>query len=231
MNRWLLTGALLVLLAPPAGAAEARLFVTAGAPFGVPGARTNLTIPCDGKGADTLYLSFDPGRDSPGMLGLSSSLYFHVAEGDSLGSFWKIDDMNVPNSPIRVVFEADTTRGFVTPFLSPGAGQGRYDYAAGSGRIRIIYAVAANAASPVEGGHIYGFARIIVRRPGEKQGGCGQPMCVEWHSASIALGMTDVFDANGGPRWATINSPDGMMCESFRTPYATKPWKPKTGKP
>jgi hypothetical protein len=231
MIRWLLTGACLALFAAPAAAYEARLYVTWKAPYGMPGAQENLTVACDGAGEDTLYLSFDPGRASPTMLGISGTVYFHAAEDDTLGRYWQIEDMNVKGSPVRVVFEADSSRGFTTPFLSPGAGQGRYDYVAGSGRLRMIWAVAANAASAVEAGHVYGWARVILKHPAAGQGGCGQPMCVEWHAATLAVGASDVFDANGGPRWASINSPGAKVCGTYRSSYASRTWKPKSGKP
>ena len=236
MIRWLFTGACLAVLAAPALAtpeiaAESRLFATWKAPYGMPGAQENLDIPCEGAGEDTLYLSFDPGRDTPGMLGLSGTIYFHAAEGDSMRSYWRIDDMNVKGSPIRVSFENDEQRGFNSPFQSPGAGQGRYDYVAGSGRLRIIYAVATNAASPVKAGQVYGWARVILKRPAKAQGGCGQKLCVEWHAATLALGPEDVSDTNGGPRWASINSPEGTICGAFRSTYTSKTWKPKSAKP
>jgi len=230
MIRWLLSGALLTMLAAPAAAAEARLMLSWNAPYGTSRARDAIVVPCDSAGVDTLYLSFDPGRDST-VIGMSATVYFHAAEGDTLGQFWKFDDMNGRYSPIRVSFDSDSAFGFTTPFLTPGAGQGRYDYVSGSGRVRMVYAIAANAASRVKAGHSYGLARLMVRRPPQGIGGCSQPMCVELHVATLAFAEQDVVDQNRGPRWVSINSPDGKVCETFRSTYGAKSWKPSGTKP
>jgi len=230
MLRWLLMAALLTVFAGPSAADEARLLLSWRAPFGFSRALENLSAPCDSSGVDTLYLSFDPGRDAPTFLGMSATLYFHAAEGDSLGDFWRIADMNQRGSPLRASFDSDSARGFQTPFESPGAGEGRYDYSAGSGRIRMIYAVAANAASPVKAGHMYGLARVMVRHPRSGMGGCGQPICVEWHVATLAFGASDVVDENRGARLVSINSPNGKVCDAYRSTNLTPVWKPKPPK-
>jgi len=232
MHRGLMLAVALTLLAGRAAAAgEPRLLLSWNAPYGSPRALENIAAACDSAGLDTLYLSFDPGRDSPTFLGMSGTLYFHAAGGDSLGSFWKIDDMNQPSSPLHVGFDSDSARAFQTPYETQGAGQGRYDYTIGSGRLRMIYAVPENGASPVKSGRVYGLARVTIRHPHSGAGGCAQPICVEWHDASLAFTTSGVVDANRGQRWVSLNSPNGKVCDSFRDTYAPKTWKPKSPKP
>src|SRR5215831_18883 len=188
---------LLILLAGAAHAAEPQLYLSWKVPYGEPGALEAISPPCDSSGVDTLYLSFDPGRDAPTFAGISASLYFHAPDGDSLGAYWRFDDINNrKESPLRVVFDPDSIPGFETPWKSQGMGGPHYDYVPGSGRIRMIYAVPNTGLGGISAGHRYGFARLLVRHPLKSQGGCGQPICVEWHVASLGFGPSDEADVN-----------------------------------
>ncbi|MEO5618817.1 MAG: hypothetical protein ABIS67_13705 [Candidatus Eisenbacteria bacterium] len=210
---------------PAARAAEPRLVLSWKAPFGTPGAASAIEAGCgDTTVVDTLYLSFDPGKDAPDFRGASANLYFHAQEGATLGDYWKQGGGGVNGAPLRVIFESDEDRGFMTPWNSQGAGAPFYDFVGGSGRLRIIYAIAGG--SPVRAGKLYGLARVLVRRAAEGTSGCGAPMCVEWHSAMFAYSVGEERGVNKGDRWVSLNSPGGKVCESSRGVAGVKTWRP-----
>jgi hypothetical protein len=231
MKPWFAPVLVLMLAAAPVFGDEARIFVTWGAPHGRPQARENVDAACDTTQVDTLYLSVDPGRDAPALVGMSATLYFHAAEGQALPDFWKIPDMNKAGSPLKVIFGPDAARGFSTPWTGQGMGQAQYDFSAGSGRLRMIYAIPAGTSDPVKRGKTYGVARVLVRRPSATVAGCGAPVCIEWHVASLAFGPGDEPLVNHGARLVALNSADGAACAPFRSATAPGTWKPKTAKP
>lgn len=245
--------ALVALVAPPAGAAtkskpaarpavsragaasvgtpvptRAAIYLSWNAPYGRPRAAGTLDAACgDTTIVDTLYLSVDPGRDAIELLGVSGSLYFHPREGEEISDFWKIKGGSLTGSPLRMVFGSDSTRDFVTPWpTAQGMGAPYYDFVGTSGRLRFIYAVPHGATPGVKRGKIYGFARLLIRRPASAEGGCGAPMCVEWHAATLGFGPKDEVAVNTGERWVSMNSPDGHVCDSQREMSGAKPWKP-----
>lgn len=215
--------------AASAVAFEPRIYMSWNAPYGRKGASATRTATCgDTLGADTLYLSVDPGRTSPDFRGVSAILYFHAAEGSVLGDFWKTAGRGIDGSPLSVTFDGDATRGFDPMGTSKGVGAPKYDFVAGSGRLRMIYAFPGGPEKALERGHRYGFARVIVHRPAVGQGGCGDPICVEWHSAKFAYAVDEEHDVNEGERWVSLNSPDGTVCAPSREATGTAaPWKPK----
>ncbi len=226
-----LVGAVPCFAAPAARAKkphEPRLLLTWNAPYGRPGATTTLDATGgDTTRVDTLYLCFDPGHDSAGFLGVSATLYFRAADGDTLGDYWQIKNNRLEGAPIRVVFDHDPDHGFDTPWAGgPGAGGPFYDFVAGSGRLRLLYAVPKFSAIPIKGGNVYGFARVLFRRPAATAGGYGAPICVEWQSSWLSYGGDDNLNVNRGARWVSINSPDGTSCDPFRDALAPKVWSP-----
>jgi len=206
---------------------EPRIFLSWNAPFGTPGATATLTAACpDSAAYDTLYLSFDPGRTSPDFRGVSATLYFHAAEGAALDDYWKRAGGGINGSPLRILFDSDPERDFVTLASDRGTGAPSYDFVSGSGRLRFIYAGPMGSIPVLEGGKRYGLARILVRRPAAGTSGCGVPMCVEWFSARLAYGTSEEKDTNRGERWAALNSPDGAVCGQVQGTKGVAPWKP-----
>ncbi len=210
---------------PAAPAPQPRLYLSWNAPYGTPRAAASIDAACgDTSAVDTLYLSFDPGRTVPDFRGLSANLYFHSEEGATLGEYWKQGGRGANGSPLTVSFASDPDNGFETPWITQGAGAPFYDFVSGSGRLRLIYAI--SVGSPVKAGNLYGFARVFVRRPAAGIGGCGAPMCVEWHSSWFAYSLKDEKDVNRGDRWVSINSPEGKVCRPVREVVGAKTWKP-----
>jgi len=231
MIRWLLLGALLLGVVPPAAGSEPRLLMSWRAPYGTPGARDNVDQTCDTTLVDTLYLSVDPGRAADHFLGVSATLYFHAPEGQGLTDFWKIADVHSADSPLKVVYSPDPARGFVMAWNAQGVGDAQYDYVGSSGRLRLIYAIASSGTNPVRPGKVYGVARVLLRHPGSGGDGCERPMCVEWHAASLAFGPLGEPMVNRGVRWVSINSPGAKVCDPVRDILPHPAWHPKTAKP
>ena len=211
---------------PQAGSGEARLFLSWNAPYGEPRATAAIAAPCGEGTTDTLYLSFDPGKDAPGFVGGSAVLYFQAAPGSELPERWKKG--TAADSPVRVTFDADPDHGFLTPWSSQAAGGPYYDVLAGRGRLRLIYAMAANSGSGVKAGTLYGFARVLVPRSPAGAADCSTPLCIEWSSASLAYARDDERNVEQGERWVTVNSPDGTACVRGRSSFGAAPWKPRT---
>ena len=214
-------------------APKPQLYLSWNAPYGTQRAAANIDAACgDTSRVDTLYLSFDPGKDAPDFRGLSANLYFHAEEGATLADHWK-KGSGINGSPLRVIFESDPEREFITLWTPQAAGAPFYDFVSGSGRLRIIYAISGGSGDGVKHGKVHGFARVLVRRPAEGASGCGVPMCVEWHSSWLAYNLKDEKDANKGDRWVSMNSPQGKVCDPIREVVGAKVWKPggKPGKP
>jgi hypothetical protein len=58
------------------------------APWGTPRATDHLMVSCtDEEVRDTLYLTFDPGRDST-IFGMIGEVYFRAQPSDTLGPLW-----------------------------------------------------------------------------------------------------------------------------------------------
>lgn len=210
----------------PAASAGPRLFLSWNAPFGEPRATAAIAAPCGEAATDTLYMSFDPGKDAPAFVGATAVLYFEAAPGSELPERWAHGTVAAP--PVRVTFEADPDRGFVTPWSSQAAGGPYYDVLDGRGRLRLIYAIAANSGPGVKAGKLYGYARVLVPRSPAGADGCAAPLCVEWESASLAFGPKDEGNTDQGERWVTMNSPDGAACVRSRSPFGAAPWQPHT---
>jgi hypothetical protein len=210
------------------------LYASWGAPWGTPRARDRQIAPCGAEAAyDTLYLTFDPGRNSPTLYGLMAEVYFRSSSPDTLGPLWSFNDRPEIENNLAVEFPAvfDSARwGAPIPWKGQGFGAKKYDRTPGSGHLQIVYAVAEQIAAPVTNGRRYAFARLIIPRGIADLGRCEQPVCVEWATA----GLTFVVDAGevdatrqGGSRFATWNSKDGRSCADYTGILAPSGWKPK----
>jgi hypothetical protein len=100
----------------------------------------------------------------------------------------------------------------------------------GRGRLRLIYAIAANSGPGVRAGMLSGIARVLVPRPLAGSDGCAAPLCVEWADGSLAYSRGDERVVKNGERWVTMNSPDGAACNRTRSPFSAETWKPPGAK-
>jgi len=217
--------------APPAS--PPLLYASWDAPWGTPRAKPQLMAPCGTEAAyDTLYLTFDPGRDAPTLFGMSGEVYFRATAPDTLGPLWSFNERPETENNFEVEFPApnDSSWGAPSPWKGSGFGAKKYDRTPGSGRLQIVYAVPEQIAKQVKAGHRYSLARVIVPRGVRSMGSCEQPVCVEWATAGFTFdidkGETDA-NRQGGSRFATWNSKDGRSCANYTGIVAPSSWKPK----
>ena len=187
---------------------EPSIYLAWGAPHGMPGARAAITTSCsDSTAADTLYISFDPGKDQDRLIGIDANVFFRPMPGDTLGPYWYL------GRNLRVDFE-EPPEGITTPWPVIGAGMPRYRKDAEIGQLPLTFSVPASDAGPVKGGTRYHFARIILKHRGVIEG-CGQPVCVELYRLKPSFGPSGTW-IMAGERFVSRNSPDGGVCSEYR---------------
>lgn len=198
---------------PAATVGEPQLYLSWGAPYGTPGASDAAAAAChDTARVDTLYLTFDPGKDAPAVGGMSGTLYFWPQAPDTLGPFWHLsrEGENGGNGLVEFYPPPD---GTPSPFAVPGMGAPKYRYNAQAGRLDLIYAVPRHQATPVKGGTRYFFAKMIIRHKRSALAGCGQALCVEWAEAKIALGLGGAARVTTGKRFVSWNARGTAVCK------------------
>ncbi len=209
------------------------LYAAWNAPWGTPRASAHRTAPCGAEAAsDTLYLTFDPGRDSPTFFGLMGEIYFRATSTDTLGPLWSFDDRPETESNLQIEFPSShgPDWGAPSPWKGQGFGAKKYDRTRSSGRLQMVYAVPDQVAGPVQGGRKYVFARLIVPRGVKGMGACEQPVCIEWATAGLTFEVdSGEIDAarQGGSRFTTWNSKDGRSCADYTGILSPSGWKPK----
>lgn len=215
----------LVLAAPPGAAPrEYRMFLSAGAPWGEPGARAEFGAACgDTVSRDTLYLSFEPPADDTAFVAFQGEVYIYAQPGDTLGNFWSMERGARNNGGLIIQFGPDGTFPQPQPWTTQGLGSVAYDRTAQSGRLRFVFAVPYTHPEVVKAGRRYVLGRIIL---GAKRGGlegCVRPVCLEWHTASFGyLGRPMEKVNSGGSRWLSRGA-TGAECRD-RIPA----WRPKS---
>jgi hypothetical protein len=214
----------------PALADEPSLYLSWHAPYGAAGASETLTAACgDSLRADTLYLSFDPGRDSPTFYGMIAVLNVRASSGDSLGPYWSLAVTEQNRAGLRIELGLDYDFPAPQPWKATGTGRQLSDKRVGSKVISMLHAVKSTDAAPVQNGTVYCFGRLVFLHRGDEPAGCGESVCIEWESAQLGFGPKEAVDvASGGSRFVTWNSADGTACEVIRARPAR--WKaPKGG--
>ena len=193
---------------------SAAIFLSWGAPYGTPGARNATTPSCDDSTAtDTLYLTFDPGRDQAHLIGFDANLIFHAAPGDTLEPFWGPARTGPLPRNLRVEYE-DPPDGVPWPWGVQGKGTKRYRKAGDTAELVLVYFVPADEAGPVVGGTRYFLARVILRhRPPAP--GCGRPVCVGLARLKPSYGPGSPWITTG-EQVVTWNSPGGAACTEYR---------------
>ncbi len=208
---------------PGAAPAGNRIFLTAGAPYGAPGARTTLAPVCgDTTWRDTLYLCFEPAEDESTFYGFSAVFYVYAQPGDTLGSFWSMGHGGVNNGGLTVSFGPDESFPQPQPWTTQGIGSALFDRTRESARFRFLYVMPLHHAGPVEAGRRYVLGRILLgaRHPGLT--GCEKPVCIEWHDATIQYRAgSKVVIENSPDRWL----PRGTTGEACR--HRIPAWRPK----
>ena len=208
---------------------EGQLFMAWHAPYGMPGAQADLEFACgDTSQVDTLYLSFEPGRDLPHFLALFGRLYLHPAFGDSLGAHWRYGRGDANNGGLLIQMDPDGTFPCAQPWMRPGMGAPRYDFDPSLGELEIIYAVPMGDGAPVKAAERYCFARLLFKHRRCQLEGARQPLCIEWFEAQYSGGGHDIGITHGSGRFVSINSPDGRVCTPYRRAQKPTIWQPPT---
>ncbi len=202
---------------------EPRFFLTWNAPFGVAGSRERIAPSCDSTALDTLYVCFDPGRDSAQVVGGSVTIRFWPAMGDTLAPHWRFEQ-RTGYGGLRAQLNPDST-GLPRLWETGGMGGLRYRSQREGGTTRIVYAVPSVLAATVRAGQRYVFARLLVPRPA-LGASCAAPLCVELEQGSVAFGRKDEVFTKRGSRFVVRGTGDGEACATYREIGAVRRWTP-----
>jgi hypothetical protein len=211
----------------PLGAGDAQLFLSWGAPWGAKRAQRSRMPACaDSTREDTLYLSFMPGRRARRFAGFTAQVFLRATGGDTLGTWWHMEGKGGANAgSLRAEWAAAPGFGWPQPFPEGGQGFAMLDRTSDAVRLRMVFAVPADQAGSVAADSIYALCRVIFRhRPERRLAGCGQPVCVEWASATLAFGPRDEPRVSRGERFVGYGGPYAL-CEPFKGPRV-QAWKP-----
>ena len=206
---------------------NAQLFLSWNAPWGSKRAQQARRPACaDSTVEDTLYLSFLPGRVGKTFTGFTSQLYFHATGSDTLGPWWHMEGKGGENAgSLRVEWAGAPGFGWKQPFPVPGQGFVLLDRTPTSARLRMVFAVAYEAAGPVVADSVYSLCRVIFKhRPARGLTGCEKPVCIEWEKATLAFGAKDEPEVSRGERFVAFSGPY-VICEPFKGPHSAA-WKP-----
>lgn len=209
-------------------AAAPRIFLSWNAPYGSPRAVQDLRAACDSTRRDTLYVCFDPGRDSTELVAIDAELRLWPADGDTLDRHWWFESRSNP-AHLKADFNVADVPGATAPWSESGAGGIRTTSSADSARIRLVWAVRSRDFAVVRGGHRYSYARIVVPRPPPGPA-CARPVCIELTYARLTyeVGRRDLV--RRGVRWATWNREAGDPCGGRARANPVSPWYPDRGR-
>ena len=209
-------------------AEDAQLFVSWGAPWGMPRASSVLTPVCaDTTAIDTLYLSFYPGRTSERFTGFSAVLDFHSVSTDTLGNWWHMESKGGENGGnLQVEFGPSPTIPGKQAWTNSGQGFSLLERTSTNMRMRILFAVSLDQAGPIDARTNYTLCRVLVRhRRAGRLAGCGQPVCVELASARLGFALKDEPEVKRGERFASYGA--GVRgCDALRGPRLPA-WQPR----
>jgi hypothetical protein len=212
--------------APPQSSASARIFLTWHAPYGQPRASDQLFAACgDTSGLDTLYMCLDPGRDTDHLVGITATVYFWAAAGETLGTHWSFGD-GQDFERLRVEFNPASVPGVEPVCPEAAVARAAYTRTVASGKLLLIVAVPEAQGRSIRGGTMYALARVLVPRPQSRFPGCDRGICIEWTFSSIAYDVADEPQINHGQKFVSWNSVNGKSCAPLRQFSAPSPWKP-----
>ncbi len=208
---------------------EPKIYLAWNAPYGSPRARDNIEVACgDTTRRDTLYVSFDPGRDLEKFYGMSVTLRFHAAEGDTLGPLWWFGGGESNPRNIRILFPVEPGWPCRGPWKVQGVGVPSYARTPEGGLLDVMYAVNSDSAKALPRDR-YCFARIVFPRPTRDMANCRQPICIECVQSEIGyeVGAPAALAGIGGSRFAGWNSPGTEVCAKYRASRKVAPWRPR----
>ena len=198
--------------APP-DTTGARMLLTWHAPAGQRRASSTLLKACgDTLASDTLYLCLVPGADSPTLNGFTAELRLHVAPGDSLARFWRAVHRRDELTRFEARFAPDSMAGAATPFLVPGLGHMFSDLIPDGVKLRLIFAVPIQRATPIRAGQTYVLAQVLVHRAPRRDPACRQTLCVEWVSGTLALVPGYEPEVRRGQHFVALHGPVERVC-------------------
>jgi hypothetical protein len=196
-----------------ADASPGAIYLSWRAPYGSRRAAATLPGSCrDTTVSDTLFLTVEPGKDSPTFAGFSGEIEFTPAAGETLGTYWHFERDGENASGLAMQFTPGP--GFDEPaiFQSVGAGGVVYDHTPERGRLRFVYAVDFKTAAPVVAGQRYTIARIVLKQRRRGLTGCGAATCVRWRVASLAYGPRDEVTVDRGGSRVLTYGPSRNPC-------------------
>lgn len=217
--------ALLFLLPTHSGAqtSPARFFLSWNAPHGHSRARDQITVACgDSAARDTLYVCFDPGRDSTLTIGVDAEIRLWPSGADTLDRHWWFESRSNPAHLFADFNVADFAGGPI--WTGAGAGGVRTVSRRDTAFIRMVWAVRERDAAMVYGGNTYVFARLIVPRP-RNTDLCARPLCFELNHASIGKGPRNTEVVRAGQRWASWNPGSSAPCAPRVRQARVVPWR------
>jgi len=212
------------------GAPEAgRLLLSWHAPYGMPGATSDLTLaPGDTTAQDTLYLTCVLAVDVPRLAAMTGLLTIHAAAGDTLAPYWQFGhERALPN--VTVQSRPDSGTAYPVPWRKGAIGvrTATYDGSGVKGYLAVIVAVGSAYADSMRAGVPYVLTRLLFRHPAAALAGSSRPVCVEWSNAKLNPLNQPAIVIERGDRFASWNSPGCAVCGAHRGPLAPATWKPR----
>jgi len=209
-----------------------QLFLAWHAPYGMPGATDTISFGAgDSNRVDTLFMSFETGRDTRGFLGMLARLYFHPAFGDTLGTYWRYDSESPNYRMVAIEFDPDGSFPCPQPWVRNGIGLPQFEFDPSGARLDLYYGVARpEDVIQVDGRVRYCFARVMFRQKHWDLPGARQPVCLEWSFARFPAGRDDAIARRGPGRCVSMNSPDGSVCGPYRGNSGPAHWVPESAR-
>jgi hypothetical protein len=209
--------------------APPQIFLAWHAPYGMPGATDTISFGAgDSNRVDTLYMSFETGRDIPKFLGMFARLHFRPAIGDTLGTYWRYGSGSPNYRNLAFEFDPDGTFPCPQPWIRSGTSVPEFEFDPGGARLDLFYVnLQLTSLIPVDGRVRYCFARMMFLQKRWGLPGARQPVCLEWSFSRYSVGREDALARSGPQRCISMNSPDGSVCAPYRSNQRPAPWAPK----
>jgi hypothetical protein len=213
-------------------AENAQLYLAWNAPWGMKRAEKTRMPACDDSTrADTLYLSFYPGRSATHFTGFTGELKFLATGNDTLGPWWHMESKGGENGGnILVEWGPSDDIPGRQPWRAPGHGFALIDRTPAAMRLRLLFAETLDDAAPLDSTVTYTLCRVILRhRRVALLAGCHQPVAVQWARATLGFELKDEPEVRRGERLVSYAGPYSI-CEPFHETSA-KAWKPPSPAP
>ena len=199
-------------------AENAQLYLSWNAPWGQKRAKQVRMPACDDSTrADTLYLSFYPGRTSEHFSGVTAQVRFLATGTDTLGPWWHMESKGGENGGnIRVEWGPSPDMPGPQPWRVEGHGFAMLERTSTAVRLQLLYAETLDDAGPNAANVTYTLCRVIIHhRPSRKLAGCEQPVAVQWLQATLGYALKDEPKVSRGERFVSYSGPLSI-CDAFR---------------